>query len=180
MKKTRAARASSRRPGSASRMNPPARAASAPVPPSPSAPYLIVRDAARAIDFYKRAFDAVEVVRLVADDGRIAHCELKLGDATILLADEWEGVGATSPASLGGSPVVIHVEVDDVDKMARRAIDAGASMIFPIADRFYGARDGRLRDPFGHMWILSTPIANKPEKEKRGGRTATTTKQLRK
>jgi PhnB protein len=121
-------------------------------------PYLIIRDVTRAIDFYKRAFDAREMVRLEGADGRVAHCEIKIGDASILFADEWEGVGATSPSSLGGSPVIIHLQVEDVDAIAKSAIAAGAEVIFPVQDQFYGERAGRLRDPFGHMWLLATKI----------------------
>ena len=121
-------------------------------------PYLVIKNAVQAIDFYKRAFGAIEMVRLEGADGRVAHCEIKIGDASILLADEWEGVGATSPSSLGGSPVIIHLLVDDVDAIAKRAIEAGAEVIFPVADQPYGERAGRLRDPFGHMWLLATKI----------------------
>jgi len=133
-------------------------------------PYLIIKNAAGAVDFYRNAFDAIEVVRLEGADGRIAHCEIKIGDASILLADEWEGIGATSPSALGGSPVVIHLEVDDVDTVAKRAIEAGAKVIFPVEDQFYGERAGRLQDPFGHLWLLSTKIESVPagETRKRG------------
>ena len=130
-------------------------------------PYLVIKDAARAVDFYKKAFGATEVVRLEGADGRIAHCEIKIGDASILLADEWEGVGATSPFSLGGCPVIIHLEVDDIDAIAQRAIDAGAKVIFPIQDQFYGERAGRLQDPFGHMWLLSMKIEALSDQEMR-------------
>ena len=130
-------------------------------------PYLIIKNAARAVDFYRNAFDAIEVVRLQGVDGRIAHCEIKIGDASILLADEWEGIGATSPSALGGSPVIIHLEVDDVDTSAKRAIDAGAKVIFPVEDQFYGERAGRLQDPFGHLWLLSTKIESVPAAEMR-------------
>ena len=157
-------KAKSRPTGVAKRMSAPRKKSARPspqlaVPVGPGAtPYLIIRDAARAIDFYQRAFGATEVVRLTSADGRIAHCEIKIGDASILLADEWEGVGATSPSALGGTPVIIHLEVDDVDTIANQAIDAGAKVIFPVADQFYGARAGRIQDPFGHMWLLSTKI----------------------
>lgn len=134
---------------------------------SRATPYLIIKNAARAVDFYRNAFDAIEVVRLEGADGRIAHCEIKIGDASILLADEWEGVGATSPSALGGSPVIIHLEVDDVDTIAKRAIDAGAKVIFPVQDQFYGERAGRLQDPFGHLWLLSTKIESVPAPEMR-------------
>ena len=146
----------------------PAKAALLAVPAGARAmPYLIIKNATRAVDFYRKAFDAIEVVRLEGADGRIAHCEIKIGDASILLADEWEGIGATSPSALGGSPVIIHLEVDDVDTIAKRAIDAGAKVIFPVEDQFYGERAGRLQDPFGHLWLLSTKIESVPAAEMR-------------
>jgi len=161
-----------RRPGSkrrkAVRAKPLARTTQLAVPAgSRATPYLIIKDAARAVDFYRNAFDAIEVIRLEGADGRIAHCEIKIGDASILLADEWEGVGATSPSALGGSPVIIHLEVDDVDAIAKRAIDAGAKVIFPVENQFYGERAGRLQDPFGHLWLLSTKIESVPGPEMR-------------
>ncbi len=159
MKKTNTRRSTSAKRDSAPRKKTPTRRAEHAAPAGGTAtPYLVINDAARAIDFYKRAFGALEVVRLEGADGRVAHCEIKIGAASILLADEWEGAGASSPASLGGTPVIIHLEVDDVDAVAKRAIDAGAKVIFPVADQFYGARAGRLQDPFGHMWLLSMNI----------------------
>ena len=134
---------------------------------SRATPYLIIKNAARAVEFYRNALGAIEVVRLEGVDGRIAHCEIKIGEASILLADEWEGVGATSPSALGGSPVIIHLEVEDVDTLAKRAIDAGAKVIFPVQDQFYGERAGRLQDPFGHLWLLSTKIESVPAPEMR-------------
>jgi len=162
MKKTTARRPAPTRRKSAPRKKAPPRPARLAVPVGKTAtPYLVIKDAARAIDFYQRAFGAIELVRLEGADGRIAHCEIKIGDASILLADEWEGVGATSPSSLGGSPVIVHLQVQDVDAIAKSAIDAGAEVIFPVQDQFYGERAGRLRDPFGHMWLLATKIAPK-------------------
>jgi PhnB protein len=147
---------------------PPASRPQLAVPTGPSAtPYIVVNDAARAIDFYQRAFGAIEVVRLTAADGRVAHCEIKIGDASIMIADEWKDVGASSPAALGGCPVIIHLEVDDVDALARRAIAAGAKVIFPVQDQFYGERAGRLQDPFGHMWLLSMKLENVSDREMR-------------
>ncbi len=161
MKKVKAkARAVSRR---AAKL--PARAA--PPPARAATPYLVVSDGVRAIGFYRRAFGAEEIVRLTSADGRIAHCEIRIGDASIFLADVWEGVGVQSPAALGGTPVIIHLEVDDVDTIASRAIDAGAKVIFPVRDQFYGDRAGRLQDPFGHMWILSTRIERLSPREMR-------------
>jgi PhnB protein len=159
MKKTTPRRSTPAQRASAPRKKAASSSSQLAVPVSRTAtPYLVIKDAAHAIDFYKRAFSAVEMVRLEGADGRIAHCEIKIGDASILLADEWEGVGATSPSSLGGSPVIIHLEVEDVDAIAKRAIEAGAEVIFPVQDQFYGERAGRLRDPFGHMWLLATKI----------------------
>jgi PhnB protein len=167
MKKTNHGRPGSKR-RKAAPAKPVARTAQLAVPVgSHATPYLIIRDAARAVDFYRNAFDAIEVVRLEGADGRIAHCEIKIGEASILLADEWEGVGATSPSALGGSPVIIHLEVDDVDTIAKRAVDAGAKVIFPVQDQFYGERAGRVQDPFGHLWLLSTKIESVPPPEMR-------------
>jgi PhnB protein len=168
MKKTKRRRPAVRKSASKPRAKTQAKAALLAVPTGPRAtPYLIVKNAARAVDFYRSAFDAIEVVRLEGVDGRIAHCEIKIGDASILLADEWEGVGATSPSALGGSPVIIHLEVDDVDTMAKRAIEAGAKVIFPVQDQFYGERAGRLQDPFGHLWLLSSKIESVPAPQMR-------------
>ena len=162
MKKSKARRSTPAKRASAPRKKGASKPAQLAVPVGRTAtPYLVIKDAARAIDFYKRAFGAHEMVRLEGADGRIAHCEIKIGDASILLADEWEGVGATSPSSLGGSPVIIHLQVEDVDAIAKSAIEAGAEVIFPVQDQFYGERAGRLRDPFGHMWLLATKIAAK-------------------
>ena len=168
MKKTKRRRPAGSKRDKARRRKPAAKAAQPAVTAgSRATPYLIIKDAARAVDFYRNAFDAIEVVRLEGADGRIAHCEIKIGDASILLADEWEGVGAASPSALGGSPVIIHLEVDDVDTFAKRAIEAGAKVIFPVQDQFYGERAGRLQDPFGHLWLLSTKIESVPAPEMR-------------
>ena len=168
MKKAKRRRPAGHKSAKKPRAKTPANAALLAVPAGSRAmPYLIIKNAARAIDFYRNAFHAIEVVRLEGADGRIAHCEIKIGDASILLADEWEGIGATSPSALGGSPVIIHLEVDDVDTMAKRAIDAGAKVIFPVEDQFYGERAGRLQDPFGHLWLLSTKIESVPAAEMR-------------
>jgi PhnB protein len=168
MKKTRRKRPAAPTSANQRRAKTQAQATLSAEPAGPRAtPYLIIKNAALAVDFYRSAFDAIEVVRLEGVDGRIAHCEIKIGDASILLADEWEGVGATSPSALGGSPVIIHLEVDDVDTMANRAIEAGAKVIFPVQDQFYGERAGRLQDPFGHLWLLSTKIESVPAPQMR-------------
>jgi PhnB protein len=116
---------------------------------------LVVDDAARAIDFYKQAFGATELMRLDDPNGNIIHAQIKIGDSPIDIAPE-EGAYNRSPHTLGGSAVPISLYVEDVDALAERAIAAGAKVIFPIADQFYGDRGGRLQDPFGHMWIVST------------------------
>lgn len=119
-------------------------------------PYLSVRNAAAAIDFYKKAFGAQEVLRLNQPDGRIGHAELNIAGAKIMLADEFPEIGFNSPESLGGSPIHIHLDVQNVDAFAQRAIAAGATVVRRVADQFYGDRSGQLRDPFGYTWAVST------------------------
>lgn len=124
-------------------------------------PYLCAKDAARAIDFYKQAFGALEISRLMDDDGRVGHAELLIGGAKIFIADEYPEIGVLSPATIGGSPVMVVVEVDDVDALFNQAVAAGAKMDRPVMDRFDGAlRNGKLIDPFGHRWMLSTRLAD--------------------
>lgn len=119
-------------------------------------PYLIVTGAASAIEFYKHAFGAKEVLRIPHPDGRIAHAELQMGDSRIMLADEFPEMGARSPMSLGGTPVSVLLYVEDVDEVTKRALAAGAKMLRPVKDRFYGDRTGTLSDPFGHQWTIAT------------------------
>jgi PhnB protein len=119
-------------------------------------PYLCCKGAANAIEFYKKAFGATEVMRLAEPGGRIGHAEIKIGDATIMLADEYPDMNVLSPQTLGGSPVTIHLYVENVDALASRAVGAGAKLLRPVEDQFYGDRSGRLSDPFGHVWIIST------------------------
>lgn len=119
-------------------------------------PYLSVRNAAAAIEFYKKAFGATEITRLVQPDGRIGHAEINIGGARIMLADEFPEIGFQSPESLGGSPLRIHLDVADVDAVARQAVSAGAAIVRPVADQFYGDRSGQVRDPFGYTWTIST------------------------
>ena len=119
-------------------------------------PYLCVKDARRAIEFYKKAFGATESMRLEQPDGRIGHAELRLGEAPIMLADEFPEMNVRSPQSLGGSPVTLHLYVEDVDAFAGRAVAAGAKLLRPIEDQFYGDRSGSLLDPFGHVWMVAT------------------------
>ena len=119
-------------------------------------PYLIVKNAAGAIEFYKKAFGAMEVARLTDPSGKVGHAEIKIGEAPIMLADEFPEIGARSPHSLGGSPVIILLYVEDVDARFSRAIAAGAKAVRPVKDQFYGDRTGTLTDPFGHTWSIAT------------------------
>lgn len=119
-------------------------------------PYLSVRGAAAAISFYKEAFGAEEVLRLMQPDGRIGHAEIHIDGAKIYLADEFPEIGFRGPEAFGGSPVQISLQVADVDRVARRAVRAGATIVRPVADQFYGARSGHFRDPFGYTWVIST------------------------
>jgi PhnB protein len=120
-------------------------------------PYLCVNGAAKAIEFYRQAFGATELTRLEdPKDGRMGHAEIKIGEAVIMLADEYPEMNILSPRTLGGSPVTIHVYVEDVDALFCRAAAAGATVTRPVADQFYGDRAGRLTDPFGHVWAFAT------------------------
>ena len=119
-------------------------------------PYLIVKDAAGAIEFYKKAFGATELMRMPGPDGKIGHAEIKIGDSPIMLADEVPGMGFRSPESLGGSPISILLYVKDVDAVFSQAVAAGAKVQRPVADQFYGDRTGGLIDPFGHLWYVAT------------------------
>jgi PhnB protein len=121
-------------------------------------PYLIVQDAAAAIDFYKKAFGATEVIRMAAPGGPVMHAELKIDGSSIMLAEEYPQVGAKSPKSYGGSPVSILLYVEDVDARVSQAVAAGARVVRPVKDQFYGDRSGVLEDPYGHAWSLATHI----------------------
>jgi PhnB protein len=118
--------------------------------------YLTVKGAARAIDFYKRAFGAIEKGRLTMPSGEIGHAEIEIGGSTIMLSDEFPEYGSMSPDRLGGSPIKLHLYVDDVDAFAERAVAEGAKITRPIADQFYGDRSGYLADPFGYTWLVAT------------------------
>ena len=119
-------------------------------------PYLSIKGAAEAIEFYKRAFSATELFRLVAPSGEIGHAEIKIGNSAIMLADPCETGPFRSPQSLGGSSIGLHVYVEDVDALFAQAVDAGAKVVKPVQDQFYGDRTGTLEDPFGHVWFLAT------------------------
>lgn len=120
-------------------------------------PYLMVRETARAIDFYKKAFGAKELSRLHGPDGKsIIHAELVIGDSRLFLSDELPDMGGRSPETLGGTPVGIHLYVEDVDAVFKRAVGAGAQVRMPVGDMFWGDRYGKIADPFGHEWGIAT------------------------
>jgi PhnB protein len=119
-------------------------------------PYLACGDAARAIEFYKKAFGAAEVIRIPGPNGTIGHAEVKIGDSRVMLTDEYREMDFLSPLTRGGTTVHIHLYVADADKMAERAVAAGAKLLHPVQDKFYGDRTGSVQDPFGHVWHLAT------------------------
>lgn len=121
-------------------------------------PYLCVDDAAAAIDFYRAVFGATERVRMPGPDGKIGHAELGIGDGLIMLADEFPEMGASSPRTLGGTPVTVTVYVEDVDAVFQAALDAGATVVGEVEDQFYGDRAGQFEDPFGHRWHVATHV----------------------
>ena len=124
-------------------------------------PHLTVDDAAAAIDFYVKAFDAVEHGRLPGPGGKLIHASLGINGSSVMLNDdfpEMSGDKSMTPKALGGSPVTIHLVVTDVDKQFQKAIDAGATVVMPVEDQFWGDRYGVLRDPFGHQWSLGQPV----------------------
>ena len=118
-------------------------------------PYLVIKGAVQALEFYKTAFGATELFRM-EHEGKIGHAEIKIGDSPIMLADEHPDEGHVSPTTLGGSPVGIMIYVDDVDKIFNQAISAGGKEVKPLQDQFYGDRSGTLTDPFGHVWTVAT------------------------
>src|SRR5688500_4151320 len=121
-------------------------------------PYLVVRGCARALEFYKRAFGATELFRMESPSGKIGHAEMRIGDSVVMLADEHPEMGALSPESVGGSPVGLHVYVDDVDGVAGEATKAGATVERAVQNQFYGDRSGTFLDPFGHRWTIATHV----------------------
>ncbi len=119
-------------------------------------PYLYIRGAAAAIDFYKKAFGATEMFRMPGPGGRVMHAEIKIGDSPIMLADEFPDMGARSPQTLGGVSSSILLYVEDVDARFARAVEAGAKVQRPLKDQFYGDRSGTVEDPYGHVWTIAT------------------------
>ncbi len=126
-------------------------------------PHLMIRGAAKALEFYAEAFGATETFRAPTPDGRLMHASMMIGDSWVYLCDEFPeyGEGSTSPQALGGTPVVLHLNVPDVDASFARAVAAGATATMPPADMFWGARYGQVVDPFGHRWSISTPLPGK-------------------
>ena len=121
-------------------------------------PYLICRDAAASVAFYKTAFGATHVSRVANESGAILNAQLKIGDSLLMVMDDFPEYGALSPASLKGSPVTIHLQVEDVDEVIRRATAAGATVKMPVREEFWGDRRGVIEDPFGHNWAIATHV----------------------
>jgi PhnB protein len=137
------------------------RAAAKKVQPIPAGyavvtPYLAVRGAAQAIEFYKKVFGAKELMRMPGPEGKLGHAELRIGDSRVMLADEYESMNFLGPQSRGGTSVQIHLYVKDVDATVARAAAAGAKVVRPVADQFYGDRTSTVEDPFGHVWHVAT------------------------
>jgi PhnB protein len=130
-------------------------------------PYLIVKGAAQAIEYYKKVFGATELYRMNGPDGKVGHAEIKIGDSHIMLADENPsmGQGHTSAATIGGSPVSLYVYLPDVDRVVERAKTEGAKILKPVEDQFYGDRSGFIQDPFGHLWGIATHIEDVAPKD---------------
>jgi PhnB protein len=130
-------------------------------------PYLIVKGAADAIEFYQRAFGATEMLRMADPEGRVGHAEIRIGDSVIMLADEHPAMGYRSPRALGGSSVSILLYLEGVDAVFERAVKAGAKSLRPVTNQFYGDRSGTLEDPFGHVWTIATHVEDVPPEEMR-------------
>lgn len=128
-------------------------------------PYLIIKGAAKAIDFYKRVLGAQELMRMPTPDGKIAHAEITIGDSHIMLSDEHPEMGHRSPQTIGGTGVSLMVYLEDVDKIFKRALAEGAKEVQPVKDQFYGDRSGTFQDPFGHVWNVSTHVEDVPPEE---------------
>lgn len=128
-------------------------------------PYLIIDGAAKALDFYTRVFGARERMRMPSPGGKVGHAEISIGDSLIMLADEHPEMGARGPRSFGGSPVSLVLYVADVDATVKTAVAAGARLVRPVEDKFYGDRSGTIEDPFGHQWHVSTHVEDVPPDE---------------
>jgi PhnB protein len=138
-------------------------------------PYLSIRGAAQAIEFYKKAFGAAEVMRMPGPEGKLGHAEIRIGGSRIMLSDEYAAMDFLGPQSRGGTTVHLHVYVKNVDAIAQRAVAAGAKLVRPVENQFYGDRTGTVQDPFGHVWHLATHVEDvRPaEMRKRAAEMAT-------
>ena len=130
-------------------------------------PYLACADAAQAIAFYKKAFGAKELLRVPGPGGKIGHAELRIGDSRVMLADEYREMDFLGPLSRGGSAVHLHISMPNADKVVERAVKAGAKVVQPLEDKFYGDRTGSVQDPFGHVWHIATHVEDVPPRELR-------------
>jgi PhnB protein len=128
-------------------------------------PYLVVDGASAAIDFYREVLGAIERMRMPAPDDKVGHAELEIGDSLIMLADEYPDMDALGPKTVGGTPVTLHVYVEDADAVFDRAVEAGAKALRPVEDKFYGDRSGEFEDPFGHRWSVATHVEDVPPDE---------------
>jgi PhnB protein len=128
-------------------------------------PYLIIKNAAKAIEFYKKAFGATEVFRMDDAQGRVGHAELLIGDSHLMLADEHPEMGYSSATTIGATPVSLHLYVEDCDGVVKHAVAAGAKLERPVEDRFYGDRNGTIHDPFGHVWTVATHVEDVSSEE---------------
>jgi len=143
---------------------------SQPVKPIPDgystiSPYLIIRGATRALEFYKEAFGAQERLRLDMPGGKLGHAELEFGGSVVMLADECPEMKAQSPEAFGGSPIMMHLYVEDVDAVVEKAVSLGAKVTRPVQNQFYGDRSGMILDPFGHAWNIATHVEDVPPDE---------------
>lgn len=131
-------------------------------------PYLIIKDAAKALEFYAKAFGAEELMRFPGPGGKVMHAEIKIGDSPLMMADEFPDMGHLGPSTRGGTTVSLMLYVRDVDAAFDRAVKAGATVVRPVKDQFYGDRSGTLNDPFGHQWTISTHVEDvSPEEMQR-------------
>jgi PhnB protein len=130
-------------------------------------PYLFIKGAASAIEFYKNVFGATEVMRMPGPNGQIMHAEMRIGDSIVMLSDENPQMGALSPQSIGGTAGGLNVYIADVDAVTQKAVDAGAKLVRPVKDQFYGDRSGSIIDPFGHMWSVATHVEDVAPEELR-------------
>jgi PhnB protein len=128
-------------------------------------PYLAVEDATEAIEYYTKAFDAKERVRMETPDGKVGHAELEIGDSLVMLSDPFPQASTKPPNELGGTSVSVFMYVEDVDAVVKQAVDAGAMVTMEVADQFWGDRFGSVKDPFGHLWSIATHVEDVPPKE---------------